>query len=265
MLELEHGFRVVDIHATLDPSDDAVRRGRAIQPERLERELHQAGIVHAVVSPGGRDGGYVAANNTVARLCVERPFVAFARLSGPRDPSSRLRTLAARRRDGHATPEEVEQYAYDDRFHGFVLDPVLDGLPDVDVLEALAEVNLPTLVVGGRGFPPDRVAETILGYEFPTVLAHFGGYPLARELMYGAIDLLESHEHLHLETSAVRYREVLERAIKEHPDRVLFGSGAPAVHPSVAVMELLTLSVPEDEMRRAFTVNPSRVVEALGQ
>jgi predicted TIM-barrel fold metal-dependent hydrolase len=49
----------------------------------------------------------------------------------------------------------------------------------------------------------------------------------------------------------------------EHPDRVLFGSGAPSAHPNVAIMEILTLDVPEDAMRKAFSKNPARVVEEL--
>jgi len=55
----------------------------------------------------------------------------------------------------------------------------------------------------------------------------------------------------------------LERAIIEHPDRVLFGSGAPSAHPNVAVMEILTLDVPEDAMKKVFSKNPVRVVEEL--
>jgi len=107
------------------------------------------------------------------------------------------------------------------------------------------------------------VAETLLDRSFPVILAHFGGHPLDRDRMDRAIDLLEHHDTLYLDTSAVRYRAQLERAIMEHPDRVLFGSGTPAVHPSVAVMEILTLDVPEDAMRRVFSANPGRVVDAL--
>ncbi|WP_255150712.1 amidohydrolase family protein [Halorarius halobius] len=261
MLELGHGFRVVDIHARLGV--DGGERGPDVAPERLERELHQAGIVRAAVAPRAQDGGYLAANNAVARQSVERPFVAFARLDGPRHPTSRLRSVRAKRKEYHVTPGEVEQFAYDDRFHGFVLDPVADGLPGSAVLSTLADVDLPVVVHGGRGFPPERVAETLLEYAFPVVLAGFGGHPLDREAMRRAIDLLETHDSLYLDTAGVRYRDVLERGIKEHPDRVLFGSGAPAVHPNVAVMELLTCSVPEDEMKRVFEGNPTRVVSAL--
>ena len=273
VLELEHDFRVVDVGATLDPGGVDHRRGRAVAPERLERELLQAGIVRAVVSPsavpaaGRPEEGYLAANNAVARHCVERPFVPFARLAGPRvpevGPSSRLKNLTARRGPGHADPEDVESYAYGDRFRGFVLDPATDGLPDEVVLETLADVGLPVRVRAGHGFPPRAAAEALLDHEFPTILASFGGYPLDREMMATAVDLLDAYDHLHLDTAAVRYRDVLERALKEHPDRVLFGSGAPDVHPSVAVMELLTCSVPEDGMRKAFDANPSRVVPAL--
>jgi predicted TIM-barrel fold metal-dependent hydrolase len=49
----------------------------------------------------------------------------------------------------------------------------------------------------------------------------------------------------------------------EHPDRVLFGSGTPACHPGVAIMEILTLDVPKDAMRKVFSNNPGRVVNAL--
>jgi len=160
-------------------------------------------------------------------------------------------------------PEDIEQYAYDDRFHGFKLDPTRDGLPDADVLDVMDDVGLPVLVHGGRGFSPSALEETLLGREFPVVLAHFGGHPLDRSLMHEAVAMLETHEELYLDTAAVRYRELLERAIVEHPDRVLFGSGAPAVHPNVAVMEILTLDVTEDAMRKVFGKNPVRVIPGL--
>ena len=273
VLELEHRFRAVDVGATLDPDQDH-DRGRAVAPDRLERELHQAGVVRAVVAPRGRRsealaeaGGYLAANNAVARLCADRPFVPFARLAGAREvgaPGSRLRNLAARRKPWHASPEDVERYAYGDRFEGFVLDPAADGLPDESVLAALADVGHPVRVHATPSFPPRAVERTLLEHEFPTILAGFGGYPLDRDRMADAVDLLDAHDELHLDTAAVRFRDVLERALREHPDRVLFGSDAPAVHPSVGVMELLTLSIPEDAMRRAFEANPTRVVPSLG-
>lgn len=266
MLELEHRFRVVDVHARLDADAGGVQtRGRAISPERLEREMHQAGVTRSVVFPGTRDGGsYVSANNAVARRSVDRPFLAFARINGPRDPgenaSSRLRNLAARRKDHHTSPEDVEQYAYDDRFHGFKLDPARDGLPDDETLDQLEAVDLPVLVHAGERFTPDTAADSLLSRSFPVVLAHFGGHPLNRNLMADAIDLLGDHDRCYLDTSYVRYRDLLERAVMEHPDRVLFGSGAPSSHPNVAVMEILTLDVPEDAMRKVFDKNVRRLL-----
>jgi len=269
MLELEHRFRVVDVHATLAPEREVDERGRPVGPDQLERELRQAGIVRAIVAPQVQDEptDYLAANNGVARRSVERPFVAFARLTGPRDPgsapTSRLRNLAARRRDHHTDPETVEQYAYDDRFHGFVLDPATDGLPDDDVLESLEDVDLPVLVQGGSEFPPADVEAALLDDDVTVVLGGFGGYPLQRELMHDAVSLLSRHDDCYLDTSYVRFREPLERALLEHPDRVLFGSGAPAAHPNVAIMEVLTLDVSEDKMTRAFSKNATRVVPEL--
>ncbi len=268
MLELEHGFRVVDVHVELEP-DESRRPRDSGRPEQVEREMHQAGVVRALVFPPVREGSYLKANNAVARLSVGRSFVALARINGARDPgvgaSSRLRNLTASRSDHHTSPGDVEQYAYDDRFAGFKLHPAADGLPDAEVLEQLADVGLPVLTHGGEGFPPETIAETLLEYDFPLVISHFGGYPLQAELMEAGIELLDDHEDCYLDTSFVRLRQPLERALMEHPDRVLFGSGAPASHPNVAIMEILTLSVPEDAMRKVFTNNPSRVVEELAQ
>ncbi|MFA9515835.1 amidohydrolase family protein [Halopenitus sp. H-Gu1] len=270
MLGLEHGFRIVDVHAQLDPDEESViTHGRDITPERLEREMHQAGVVRAIVSPGRRppDESYLRVNNAVARLSVDRPFLAFARLNGPRDPSgtpiARVRNLRTERADHHTRPDDVEQYAYDDRFHGFRMAPAYDGIPESDVLDRLERAGQPVLVDGGTAFPPARLEETLLSHEFPIVLGSFGGYPLETELMREALALLEEYDELYLDTSAVRFRDVLETGLLEHPDRILFGSGVPDIHPNVAVMEILTLDVSEDLMRRVFTKNASRVIPGL--
>jgi len=266
MLELEHGFRVVDTHVKLEP--DEVRRPRGTgDPEQIEREMQQAAIVQSLVFPGEREGSYLKANNAVARMSVDRPFHAMARINGSRDPGtgpgSRLRNVARSRSEDHASPEDVEQYAYEDRFIGFIMDPASDGLPDREVLSELEAVGLPVITYGGRGFTPETIEETLLEYDFPLIVAHCGGYPLDTELMSRAIDLLDRHEGCYVDTSYVHRRAPLERVLMEHPDRVVFGSGAPAVHPDVAVMEILTLDVPEDAMIKAFSKNASRVVAAL--
>jgi len=266
MLELEHGFRVVDVHVQLDP--DEQRRPRdAGDPESIEREMHQAGIVGGLVCSGPREGSYLKANNGVARMAVGRPVDAIARLDGALDPGegagARLRNLTASRGDNHASPADVEQYAYDDRFVGFKLHPPIDGLPDAEVLEQLEAVGLPVITHGGWRFPPERIEATLLEYDFPLVVSHFGGYPLQADRMNDAIDLLDRHDACYLDTAMVWYRDPLERAIMEHPDRVLFGSGAPFTHPNVAIMEILTLDVPEDAMKKVFSKNPARVFEEL--
>jgi hypothetical protein len=268
MLELEHGFRVVDVHVQLEPDEFRRPDHQTGDPEALEREMQHAGVVRSVVFPGPREGSYLKPNNAVARMSVGRSFVVFARINGVRDagsnPGARLRNLASSRQDQHTSPADIEQYAYDDRFAGFKLHPAADGLPDEAVLERLDEVSLPVLVHGGERFPPEAVAEHLLGYDFPVIIEHFGGYPLNRGLVNRTVDMLDRHEACFLDTSFVRFRDPMERAIMEHPDRVLFGSGAPSTHPDVAVMEILTLDVPEDSMRRVFSKNPSRVIEELG-
>ncbi|MFP8952703.1 amidohydrolase family protein [Natrialbaceae archaeon A-arb3/5] len=269
MLELEHGFRVVDVYARLTPEGGyRVPRGPTISPDRLEREMHQAGITRSVVfAPSKPETSYVAANNGVARHSVDRPFIAFARINGTqrseRNTTGRLHNAVSRRKEYHTTPEDVEKYAYDDRFHGFVLDPVVDDYPDEDILAVLEDVGLPLIVRGGVEAPPEDLADVLLGRSFPVVVAHFGGHPLERSAMNGMIDLLEEFTDCYLETSFVRYRDCLERALLEHPDRVFFGSGVPSAHPNVALMEILTLDVSEDLLWRVFSKNACRVIDAL--
>jgi len=134
MLELEHGFRVVDVHVELEP--DETRRPRGIgDAEQIEREMQQAGIVQSLVFPAERERSYLRANNAVARMAVDRPFVAAARINGAREPGTgtgaRLKNVARSRADHHTSPVDVEQYGYEDRFFAFVIDPVADGLPAV--------------------------------------------------------------------------------------------------------------------------------------
>jgi predicted TIM-barrel fold metal-dependent hydrolase len=271
MLELEHRFRITDVTARLDPDEESVATvGRDVTPETLQREFRQAGVVRGVVTPGRRpaDEGYVRANNAVARLSVDRPFVPFARLNGPRDPSettaARLRNFATSPESHHADPEDAEQYAYDDRFAGFSLDPATDGLPTEDVLGVIEDAGAPVRVAAGRQFPPSTVADTLLSYDFPVVLSSFGGFPLDRGLMHDAVDLLEEFDEVYLDTAFVRYRDLLERGLLEHPDRIVFGSGAPDAHPNVGVMEVLTLDLSEDHLNKVFDRNPARVVPELG-
>lgn len=266
MLELEHGFRVVDTHVTLEP--DETRRPRGMgDAEQIEVEMEQAGIVQSLVFPGTRDGSYVKANNAAARLAVNRPFRPLARINGTRDPgqgpTSRLRNLASSRTEDHTSPDDIEQYAYEDRFYGFVLDPAEDGMPDEEVLDRLDDADLPVITYGGEGCPPSVIESALLDYDFPAIIAHCGGYPSNEAMMDRAIDLLDRHEQCFLDTSLVRTRDPLERALMEHPSQVVFGSGAPEIHPNVAVMEILTLDVPEDAMRKVFSKNAGRLFDVL--
>lgn len=267
MLELEHGFRIVDVHAKLAPADGSNSETILKSPAQLEREFRQAGIVRAVVVPPAGSDPLLNANNAVARHAVDRPFVPFARINGARDPAdnpiAKLQNLRPSRDNDHVSPEDIERYAYGDRFYGFTLDPATDGLPDSEVIDTLESIDLPMLVAVGEAFPPDALASTLLGRDGPVIAAHFGGYPLNRDLMREMIDLLSEHDNCYLDTSVVRYRDILERALREHPSRVLFGSGVPAIHPNVAVMEILTLDLPQDAMRRAFEKNPKRIIPAL--
>jgi predicted TIM-barrel fold metal-dependent hydrolase len=266
MFAPEHDLRVLDLNATLAPDQGDCR---PTPVERLERECRAAGVVRAAVAPPpGDPTTYLRANNAVARLAVSRPFLAVARLAGPRDPGASttaiVRNLTASRADHHPGPDDVRSVAHDGRFHAVRLAPARDGLPDAPTLDALAETGLPALVRTAPSFSPEAAVEAFVARGVPTVLESMGGSPLDRQSMEHAVDLLDDHENLWLGTARVPYRGVVERAVQEHPDRVTFGSGAPDPHPTVAVTSVRTLDVPENLLRRVVADNPARVVPALG-
>lgn len=266
MLELEHGYPAVDVHTTLAPAERDTERGWTVAPDRLERELRQAGIVRSLAAaPADATERYVGPNNWVARAAVDRPVVAAARIRGVHPladgPIDRLRSRLSADGDRATGPEELERYGYSDRFHAFALDPTVDGLPDRDQLETLESVGLPVLVDSSTA--ASLVTDNLCGRSFPVVLRGFGRSDGDRDGLEAVIDACSDHDDLYLDTSFVAYRDVLERALLEHPDRVLFGSGAPACHPDVAVMAVLTLDVSEDLLRRALWKNAMRVLPAL--
>lgn len=269
VLELEHRYQVVDVSGRLQTAESPPANAvPGMSAEQLEREMYHAGVVQTIVAPpASPEHEYLRHNNAVARKSVNRPFTAFARIQGSRVPEGgaavRVREALRGSTAESTTPADIRQYGYDDRFHGFVIDPARDGVPDDEMLAALADADLPVLVRGGEGFPPAQIAETLLDRAFPLIIGHFGGYPMRRSLMHEMLDLLETTDNCYLETSHVRYRSVLERALLEYPDRILFGSGTPFNHPSVGIMEILTLDVSEDKLHRVFDTNPRRVIPSL--
>jgi SAM-dependent methyltransferase len=87
-------------------------------------------------------------------------------------------------------------------------------------------------------------ANVLARYSFPVLLSHFGGYPLDGSRYQACIEWLARYANMYLVTSLVFFSKYLETTIRRHPDRILLGSGFPAVAPSVARAAVLQLDLP---------------------
>lgn len=100
-------------------------------------------------------------------------------------------------------------------------------------------------------------------YTFPVLLSHFGGYPLDRKRYSLSIDVLDRFPQLYLVTSCVWFAHYLEKAIKQAPHQVLFGSDSPTINPSAARASVLQLAVPEESKTLVLSENLRFITERV--
>jgi predicted TIM-barrel fold metal-dependent hydrolase len=66
---------------------------------------------------------------------------------------------------------------------------------------------------------------------------------------------------VYLDTVFVFFGYILEKAINAHPDRVIFGSDAPAAHPAVALASINCLAVSNAHKDMVLGGNIGRLVQ----
>lgn len=117
--------------------------------------------------------------------------------------------------------------------------------PSDAVLEWVAQRQVLTHWHAGSDAELDWLEERVLRrFTFPVLLAHFGGYPLARRRYARSIEWLGRYAETYLVTSVVFYRYYLEAALQQFPTRVLMGSDLPGVDVCVARAAIDALDVP---------------------
>jgi hypothetical protein len=131
-------------------------------------------------------------------------------------------------------------------FAGVKLLPVMDGVPSDDLFARMRELRLPVLVHGGQYVPPRWIERTMLPRtKGPVIIAHLGAYPNHESLLRDAVDLARREERVYLDTSGVWPAAFLHYAVARVPEKLLFGSDAPLVHPLAAWQHLASV-VPDD-------------------
>lgn len=173
---------------------------------------------------------YAVANREVARIVASSPgrFWGFAFIHAERD-RGRVRSMVR---------TAVEQY-------GFVGIKVHrhDARLSAEICQAARAFRLPVL------YDPTgevSIAE-LLAAEYPDVdfiFPHLGSFADDWAAQQALIDPLSRHRNIYADTSAIRRYDVLEEALRRAgPEKILFGSDGPWLHPGVELAKVLALGL----------------------
>jgi predicted TIM-barrel fold metal-dependent hydrolase len=219
-------------HAALDGHP---RHDRARLQAHLAR-ASAAGIGRTVVFPVFvRD--YRAANVRLADLVRRHPreLIGFAGVHARRD-AGRLRDLV-----DHATDLGLRGL----KVHG------LEAPLDDRVCDIAARHGLPIVVdVVRRPEVVERLAPRHPTVRF--VVAHLGGFVDDAQVFRRTVALAVREPNVFADLSAVRYWAELEHAARTVPEKLLFGSDGPFLHPGVELAKVRALALPAAMERRVL-------------
>ena len=216
----------------------------------LKDYLHQAaaaGIDRSVLFATFHSD-YAAANLEVAHLAASDPgrFQAFAFVHAARD-RGRIHGMVG---------AAVSQY-------GFVGIKVHrhDAPICREVCEAARRFALPVLydVMG------EVAVCELLASEYPEVnfiIPHLGSFSDDWKAQLSFIDHLERHPNIYTDTSGVRRFDLLKTAVtRAGPEKVLFGSDGPWLHPGIELEKIYALELSDDEQALILAENYLRLTK----
>jgi uncharacterized protein len=191
---------------------------------------------------------YAIANRAVARIVASRPerFYGFAFVHADRD----------RGRIGELVRVAVERYGFAGiKVHRY------DARISREVCETARAWGLPVLYD-----PMGEVAVAeLLATQYPDVnfiFAHLGSFSDDWRAQTALIDPLTRHPNLYTDTSGVRRFDVLEEAVRRAgPQKVLFGSDGPWLHPGVELAKVIALGLTAEQQAQILGGNLLRLLD----
>jgi predicted TIM-barrel fold metal-dependent hydrolase len=242
---------IIDFHAHMgkgiEGSEDLLQSG--LTAEMVLGPAREAGIDRTVIFPVTyRADDYDAANREIAEAVSQHPdeLIGFARTAV-----------------GPVGLQHLREAVNGLSLRGLKLHHSLDcfDLKGPDVLDAVrlaGELQIPVIfhsigVVQELGEIARQCPDTGM------VLGHMGGlwdWRAAR----GCIELAEELPNVWLETSSLLVSFVLAEAGKRVPNRVLFGSDAPALHPKVELTKISVADIDESVRGRILGENAAELL-----
>jgi predicted TIM-barrel fold metal-dependent hydrolase len=242
---------IVDCHCHAGKGDGLTGPWDTNAPlEKYLRRADAAGI-HRTVLFAAFHSNYAIANREVARIVNGRPerFLGFAFINAERDRGRvremigeavtkfGFRGIKVHRHDARITRELC------DAALAFRLPILYDVMGEVSVVELLAN-------------------------EYPDVafiIPHLGSFADDWKAQLGLIDHLARHPNIYTDTSGVRRFDLLLEAVRRAgPQKVLFGSDGPWLHPGVELAKVRALQLPPAAERLILGENLMRLTAHAG-
>ncbi len=216
---------IVDCHCHAGPGDglsgpwdsDTHLRG-------YMRDARAAGIARTVLFPVFHSD-YAHANRAVARIVAAHPgcFYGFAFVHAQRD-HGRVGEMIAEAVQAHGF-RGIKVHRHDAPISAEICEVARAwGLPILyDVMGEIAQIELLA-----RQYP-----------QVPFIIPHLGSFSDDWRAQLGLIDQLVRHPNVYTDTSGVRRFDLLREALRRAgPEKVLFGSDGPWLHPGLELRKI---------------------------
>jgi predicted TIM-barrel fold metal-dependent hydrolase len=240
---------IVDCHCHAGKGDRLTAPWNTDAPiEPYLRRARAAGIGRTVVfAPFHRD--YARANADVARIVARFPdrLIGFAFVHPERDAGRILGMVK----------QAVEQWGFRGiKVHG------RDAMPTREVCEVARAFRLPLLVdVIGQAHVVDMIASQYKDVNL--IIPHLGSFSGDWRAHQQVVDQMTRYPNVFADTSGVHRFDYLVQAIRRAgPEKLLFGSDGPWLHPEVELHKIRMLRLPKAD---AALVMGGNILRLLGQ
>jgi len=216
---------IVDFHCHAGHGDLLTAPWNTTAPlEPYLRRARRAGIARTVVFPAFHTD-YVSANRALAQIVGRQHarLIGFAMVNAKSD-AGRVREMAR---------EAVLRHGFRGlKIHGH------EAMPTREVCDAARELGVPIIVdVAGKAHVIDMFAPEYPQVNF--VIAHLGSFADDWRAHERVIEQLVRYPNVFADTSGVRRFDYLLRAVQRAgPERLLFGSDGPWLHPGLELHKI---------------------------
>ncbi|MGZ4895566.1 MAG: amidohydrolase family protein [Candidatus Angelobacter sp.] len=225
---------IIDCHCHAGKGDIMTAPWNTDAPlEPYLRRARAAGINKTIVFAAFHSD-YAVANVQVSRIVARYPgrLIGFAFIHAARD-TGRIFQMVQR---------AVTQWKFRGiKVHGH------DSMPTREVCEAAKAFRLPLLVdVAGKAEVVDMLAPQYPEVNF--IIPHLGSFADDWQAQQRVVDQLVRYPNVYADTAGVRRFDYIVQAVKRAgPQKVLFGSDGPWLHPGVELHKIRLLGLPPEK------------------